>query len=59
MWNRVINSIANLAGFGAPWFLGVIKTSTGQFTTGLLTVAVIEALALLLIVIFVPRKKLD
>jgi len=52
----LINSIANLAGFGAPWFLGVIKTSTGQFTSGLLVVAAIEALALLLIVWFIPKK---
>ncbi len=52
----LINSIANLAGFGAPWFLGVIKTSTGNFTTGLVTVAAIEALALVLILAFIPKK---
>ena len=55
----LINSIANLAGFGAPWFLGVIKTSTGSFTAGLYTVAAIEAIALALIIAFIPRKKLD
>jgi D-galactonate transporter len=55
----LINSIANLAGFGSPWFLGVVKTSTGQFTSGLYTVAAIEALTLVLIVAFIPRKKLD
>ncbi len=54
----LINSIANLAGFGAPWFLGVIKTRTGNFTGGLYTVAIVEAVALLLIVAFIPRKKL-
>ena len=54
----LINSIANLAGFGAPWFLGVVKTRTGNFTGGLYTVAIIEAVALLLIVVFIPRKKL-
>ena len=26
----LINSIANLAGFGAPWMLGLIKTATGS-----------------------------
>ncbi|HEX6136451.1 MAG TPA: hypothetical protein VF059_02255 [Casimicrobiaceae bacterium] len=55
----LINSIANLAGFGAPWLLGAVKTSTGQFTSGLLTVAAIEAVALLLIVAFIPRKKVE
>jgi D-galactonate transporter len=49
----LINSIANLAGFGAPWFLGVVKSSTGQFTSGLLTVAAIEALTLVLILVFI------
>ena len=55
----LINSIANLAGFGAPWLLGVVKTSTGTFTPGLLTVAAIEALTLLLIVAFVRRKRVS
>jgi D-galactonate transporter len=55
----LINSIANLAGFGAPWFLGVIKSTTGEFTSGLLTVAVIEALTLVFIVIFIPLKKVE
>jgi MFS family permease len=54
----LINSVANLAGFGAPWFLGVVKTSTGQFTSGLLTVAAIEAVTLVLILVFIPRKKI-
>ncbi len=53
----LINSIANLAGFGAPWMLGAVKTSTGSFTSGLLAVAVIEALTLLIILAFVPRRR--
>jgi predicted MFS family arabinose efflux permease len=52
----LINSIANLAGFGAPWMLGVVKTNTGSFTSGLLVVAVIEALTLLIILLFVPKR---
>ncbi len=52
----LINSIANLAGFGAPWFLGAIKSSTGEFTAGLLTVAVIEGLAIVFIIMFIPKK---
>jgi hypothetical protein len=35
----------------------VVKTSTGQFTSGLYTVAAIEAVTLVLIVLFIPRKK--
>ena len=51
----LINSVANLAGFGAPWMLGVIKTSTGQLTTGLYVVAAVEICATILILLFVPR----
>jgi MFS family permease len=53
----LINSIANLAGFGAPWFLGVVKTSTGTFAPGLLTIAVIEALTLVFIIVFIRKKR--
>lgn len=52
----LINSIANLAGFGAPWMLGVVKTNTGSFTSGLLAVAAIEALTLLIILVFIPKR---
>ena len=51
----LINSIANLAGFGAPWMLGVIKTQTGVLTTGLYVVAAVEVCATLLILAFIPR----
>jgi MFS family permease len=53
----LINSIANLAGFGAPWMLGVVKSSTGSFTSGLLAVAAIEALTLAIILAFIPRRR--
>lgn len=53
----LINSVANLAGFGAPWMLGIIKTSTGQLTTGLYVVAAFEICATILILCFVPRFK--
>ncbi|MBS0544186.1 MAG: MFS transporter [Proteobacteria bacterium] len=52
----LINSVANLAGFGAPWMLGVVKTSSGSFTGGLLAVAVVEALTLLIILAFIPKR---
>jgi MFS family permease len=51
----LINSLANLAGFGAPWMLGQIKTATGSLSSGLLVVAVIEVCATLLILKFIPR----
>jgi sugar phosphate permease len=51
----LINSVANLAGFGAPWMLGLIKTATGELTTGLFVVAAVEICATLLIVMCVPK----
>ena len=51
----VINSIANLAGFGAPLMLGAIKTSTGLLSPGLFVIAAVELCAALLIVYFIPR----
>jgi MFS family permease len=51
----LINSVANLAGFGAPWMLGVIKTSTGSLSAGLYVVAAVEVCAMVLIVAFIPR----
>jgi predicted MFS family arabinose efflux permease len=52
----LINSFANLAGFGAPWLLGHIKTTTGHFTLGLFVIAAVEALTLVLIVAFIPER---
>jgi MFS family permease len=51
----LINSIANLAGFGAPFMLGVVKTQTGGLAPGLLIVAAIEVCAAVLILVFIPR----
>jgi MFS family permease len=53
----LINSIANLAGFGAPWMLGVIKTNTGSLSPGLFVVAAVEICATLLILAFIPRAQ--
>jgi len=52
----VINSIANLAGFGAPFMLGAVKTATGQLSPGLLVIAAIEIIAAILIIRFIPRR---
>lgn len=51
----LINSIANLAGFGAPFMLGVIKTQTGGLALGLMIVAAVEVCATVLILLFIPR----
>ncbi len=51
----LINSIANLAGFGSPWMLGWIKTTTGSLSPGLYVVAAVEACTLVLILLFIPR----
>ena len=51
----LINSIANLAGFGAPFMLGIIKTQTGGLAPGLLIVAAVEVCATVLILLFIPR----
>ena len=41
----MINSIANLAGAVAPWSLGVVKDATGHLSAGLVGAALVEALA--------------
>ncbi|MDQ7956813.1 MAG: MFS transporter [Pseudomonadota bacterium] len=53
----LINSMANLAGFGAPWMLGLIKTSTGSLSPGLYVVAAVEICATLLILAVVPALR--
>jgi predicted MFS family arabinose efflux permease len=50
----LINSIANLAGFGAPWMLGLIKDATGSLAPGLYVVAAVEICATILILALVP-----
>ncbi|MEU8526909.1 MFS transporter [Streptomyces sp. NPDC048629] len=53
----LINSMANLAGFSAPYMLGSIKTSTGSLSPGLAVVAAFEIAATVLILVFIPRMK--
>ncbi len=50
----LINSIANLAGFGAPFMLGLIKDSTGSLAPGLYVVAAVEICATILILALLP-----
>jgi hypothetical protein len=47
----LFNSVSILAGFGAPYVMGLIKNATGKVTTGLYMVAVIEILAAVLVLI--------
>jgi MFS family permease len=45
----LINSIANLAGFIAPWVIGELMTATGSLSVGFFIVAAVEAVGVLLI----------
>ncbi|WP_137891652.1 MFS transporter [Ramlibacter sp. 2FC] len=51
----LINSIANLAGFGSPFMLAEVKAATGGLSPGLFVIAAVELLAVLLILWFVPK----
>jgi len=52
-----INSIANLAGFAAPFLMGAVKDGTGSLSYGLWIVAGFEALTVLLILLCIPREE--
>ncbi|KDP87893.1 MFS transporter [Cupriavidus sp. SK-3] len=47
----LINSVSNLAGFGAPYLMGLVKNATGRIAPGLYLVAAIELLAAILVLI--------
>lgn len=47
----LINSIGNLAGFGAPYLIGWVKEATGHTSTGLLVLAVLPLFAGILVFI--------
>lgn len=53
----LINSISNLAGFGAPYAMGLIKNATGRVAPGLYLVAAIELLAAVLVIVFIARRQ--
>ena len=52
-----INSVANLAGFGAPYVLGIVKNATGNLALGLYLVAAIELLAAVLVIVGISKMK--
>ena len=53
----LINSIANLAGFLAPWLIGEVKSATGALSTGLYVVAAVEALGFGIILASIPGRR--
>jgi sugar phosphate permease len=52
----MINSFANLAGLGAPWFIGAVKDATGHTALGFMLIGAAEIVALALILLFVRQK---
>jgi MFS family permease len=52
----LINSVANLAGFGAPSVIGLIKEATGSVSIGLWFVAAFEVATVVLILKFIPAS---
>ena len=55
----LINSIANLAGAGAPYMMGVIRTETGSLAIGFFIIAAIQFVSALLVMKFLPHLKPD
>jgi sugar phosphate permease len=45
----LINAVASVAGFAAPYLLGYLSTRTGSFSSGMVTIAVAGIAAVLLI----------
>ncbi|MHC3915462.1 MFS transporter [Alcaligenes faecalis] len=54
-----INSVANLAGFGAPFMLGALKDASGNFQSGLWIIAALELAVGIWILSFRKRKQID
>lgn len=52
----IINSIANLAGYFSPQLLGYMKQSTGSFTMGLITIAIVEFFAVAIVFLCIRKK---
>jgi D-galactonate transporter len=52
----LINSVSNLAGFGAPYVMGLIKNATGRVSAGLYLVAAIEIMAGVLVIACIRKR---
>jgi nitrate/nitrite transporter NarK len=55
----VINSVANLSGYFSPQLLGYLKTTTGRYTQGLAGIALVELLAMVLIICFIGKRSMQ
>lgn len=51
-----INSIANLAGYFAPTFLGYMKDATGTYSNGLIVVASVEFIAVIILLTAIRKR---
>ncbi|MCA7924540.1 MFS transporter [Burkholderia cenocepacia] len=51
-----INTIAVFSGFVTPWLLGLLRERAGNFSSGLLVLAVFSLAAGVAMVLFAPRK---
>lgn len=51
-----INSIANLAGYFAPTFLGYMKDATGTYSNGLIVVAAVEFIGVIVLLTALRRR---
>lgn len=51
----LINSIANLAGAGSPYMMGLIKSATGTQAIGWFIIAAIQLIAVVLVIKFIPK----
>jgi nitrate/nitrite transporter NarK len=49
-----ISSVANLAGFLTPWLTGYVREATGTYTSGFVTAACVQALAVVMLVVVLP-----
>lgn len=50
----LINSVANLAGFGAPTLVGFLRDTTGSISAGVWVVAAFEFATVILLLKFFP-----
>jgi MFS family permease len=48
----LINSIGNLGGFAGPWIMGLAKDISGDFSTALLAMAVMDVIAVIIVLSF-------
>lgn len=55
----LINSVGNLGGFFGPYVIGRVRTSTGQFGGGLLTIGAFLAAAAIVVLLVRPRPLSD